>query len=235
MSNSPETHVALSFNLLDVEENIRLATAKAGAESLRLQESAQAKAREILASALAEKASIHQRAREEGHKLGYEEGLKQGKIKGEESERTAAREALKPQVEALQKVLAELPRHIAEARQRLQDESERDLVGLALEAASMAVAHEVKDPGSTVRAELLNLAGLLATRRTLVVETNPEHVASLESLLPGLMGQFQSIAEISVRGAMGLAPCTVRVLSDAGEASMSPEVALARLKSEWGL
>ncbi|MGE4158630.1 MAG: hypothetical protein AB7F75_05995 [Planctomycetota bacterium] len=235
MSNSSETHTALTFNLLDVEENIRLATAKAGAESLRLQESAQAKAREILAAALAEKAAIHQKAREEGHKQGYEEGLKQGRVKGEESEKASARDLLKPQVEALQKVLAELPRFISEARQRLVDESERDLVGLALEAASIAVAHEVKDPGPTVRAELVSLAGLLATRRNLVVETNPEHVASLESLVPGLAAQIQGLGEIRLRGVVGLPPCSVRVVSDAGDASMSPESALVRLRAEWGL
>jgi flagellar assembly protein FliH len=185
------------------------------------EEEMEARAREILRDAEAER----DRMREEGRRAGYEAGLALGRAEAEREgrERTASvADALRRAVEGVEA-----------ARVKLAAEAEPDLIRLAIRVAEKIVKAEVVSGRPLASANLRRALELTARRRDVRVRVHPADLAAIEASLPELRRGLSDLGSVALEAdaAVARGGCLVST----PEGSVDSDVAAQLAEIERGL
>lgn len=159
---------------------------------------ARAKARDLLAAALAEQ----QKIRDQAYREGFEAGKLVGMGKGEEEERAQIRKS----TSGLTQLLEGIAHGIESKRTELLVHAERDLVALSIAIAEKIVRAEVAAGRPVAKDSVKRAVELLVRRNEMDVKLNPKDLALIEAYVPELRKQFSEIARIELRPDEAVAP-----------------------------
>lgn len=172
------------------------------AEADAIVAAAHAEAARLLADTREEVASITHGAKEfgraQGHAIGLEEGLLEGRITGKEEGTTAAFEKFEAEFSALNESWAEALAEWKRNRSIQREEGRRDLLRLSLGIAERVLRRLPKHDPTLIVEQVAAAIDLLLDRTTLTIRMNPEDRPLLEAHLPALLAATDADLEATL-------------------------------------
>jgi flagellar assembly protein FliH len=195
------------FNLRSFEDEAQTIVAQA-----------RAKARDLLAAAMAECARIRDQAYREGFEAGKEVGLRDAE--------TAERERIAKETAGIAGTLESIARGIEGKRAELLAAAERDLVKLAHAIAGKVVDAEVAASRPIANESIRKAIELVVNRHELEADVHPADLELLERFLPELRAQFPDLGKIELRpsDAVARGGCVVRTREGAVDAELKTQL-----------
>ena len=205
---SPETLKEYTFASLTEVSGPPEVTFTQAKETLKQAQETLAKARseaeKIKRKAQQEGEKIKEKARIEGFAQGREQGLTEGKLKGEESYKSALAETWRV-IEA-----------IGNFYQNLKKANEAIMVKLALTMAERVVLHEVNHSPEAIIAAFKAAMDVLDNMHEVVLRAHPDDIAQLESVRPEITSQSNGAAKVTITPDPGLAKGDLVVETESG-------------------
>jgi flagellar assembly protein FliH len=170
---------------------IALEMADVHSEAAELLSSARTEVNELRARARAEAEDLRQgileQARQEGERSGYEAGLERGRSEAMEQVLSEALEPHRELFEQLGPAWLEQVGRFAEERERLLEDSRRELLSFALEIARRVVQRTIEVDETVCIDQVAEALSLLGRPRTIHISISPDDRDVLERALPDLL------------------------------------------------
>lgn len=170
------------FNLVDIEVEAQNIVARANAELDR----ASAEARDLLEAARVEAEKLHEQAKQDGYKVGYDEGLvkgfQDGQQTGHDQSLDEGRKTFLQQSNELRIALLDLMGRFDRQRHGLISGAQQDLLALALAISEKVTRQRIDADATRVAASLKTAIDLVASRSDVHVRMNPREMERLNLL-----------------------------------------------------
>jgi flagellar assembly protein FliH len=163
-----------------------------------LEREATERAAKILADAKAERERLLAGAREQGQREGFAKGHAEGLAKGNAEGRLAGVNEIKPRLEDIE---ARWMAGVAEfevARERMLDESRRDLLRLSLRIAERVIKSRIETDPGIAAAQVEAVLGMIMNPTRLAIVINPDDEVALKDAMPALMARFAAAGHLGM-------------------------------------
>lgn len=153
-------------------------------------------AKEILADAINKAKAKSSQIREEAHKLGYDEGKKEGFKKGEDF----ARE----EFANLYSAFEDHNRQLSEFRRKMYGKVEREMIEMVVAISKKVIYHELSTRENSVQQMIQLAVESVLDKESMIIKVHPEDKSHAENFRPELQKLFDEIKNITFEVNPGL-------------------------------
>lgn len=183
------TRQATVMNLGDLHQQGQTVVRVASEQAEKILQDARVERQRLLEGAAAE-------GREQGYKVGHQEGLQAGKKEGFDKALAQHSE----QITGLTARWGEALDAFVDARDAMYQHARRDVVELAVQIAQRITRRLIKHDPASVQTQMQSVLDTLARPTGLVLRVNPEDLSYAETVMPGLIADCMNCAHAEVVG-----------------------------------